>query len=119
MCQPLFPAELPSSSGIRVTRGPLVSRLTLAHHRFDVTYALQAPNTDSLALPASFTMTTTASAEGNQEVTLAMQTDIRNRDTFYSHNGWQFMRRRKTNVSTATLSSTHAPADGTHTHDHS
>ena len=102
LCQALFPGDLPASSVVRVARGPLVSRLTVAHHRFDVSYALQADNIDSLALPASFTMTTTASAEGNQEVTLAMQTDISNRDTFYSHNGWQFMRRKRTNVTTTT-----------------
>ena len=87
-------------SVIRVSRGPLLSRLTVAHHRFDVSYSLQAAGVDSLALPASFSMTTTASAEGNQEVILAMHTDIRNADTFYSHNGWQFLRRKKTNVTT-------------------
>ena len=78
-----------------MTRGPLLSRLTVAHHRFDVSYSLQSSGIDSLALPASFTMTTTASAEGNQEVTLATYSDVANRDTFYSHNGWQFIRRRR------------------------
>ena len=76
---------------IRVVQGRVLSWSTVSHHRFDVTYRLPARPLHALA--PSFTMSVVASAGSNTEVLLTTDTDLRSADTFYTHNGWQFLRR--------------------------
>ena len=88
-----------------MVRGSVLSRVELAHHRFDVAYSLLTEPT--LGLDATFSLTVTAAADGNQELVLSLQSDIANRETFYTHNGLQFMRRRKSSVRRALAASAH------------
>ena len=92
--QALFPAQLPPGASIRVVRGSVVSSLCVQHHRFDVSYELLTRPLH--ALQATFAMTVTASAQANTEVMFTMETDVLSREHFYTHNGWQFLRRTRT-----------------------
>ena len=89
--QPLFPSTLPASACIRIVHGRVLSWLSVSHHRFDVTYSLPARPFHALA--PSFSLSVLASAASNTEVLLTTDTDLRSSDVFYTHNGWQFLRR--------------------------
>ena len=70
-----------------------MSYVHVAHHRFDVSYSLLTRPIASLH--PTFTMTTVSSAQANTEVLLTVDTDLDNGEQFYTHNGWQFLRRAR------------------------